>query len=103
MRLLFDKQELEEVGKPTQSDLLWTAFMCPLFLVLGGISAFRLIRASIGYELTLSAVFDKTLSLSGGVITFAAGISLYIVILLITLVGLWWCAVQVQRWYYWRK
>jgi hypothetical protein len=103
MRLLFDKQELEDVGKPTRSDLLWAAFVFPIFSGLAVVSAYRLIRAALGHDLTLSAIFEKSLSFAGGSLTFAAGIGFYVAVLLIACVGLWWCAVQMQRWHYWRR
>lgn len=103
MRLLFDKQELEDVGKPTREDLLWAAFTFPLFASLAGVCGYRLIRVAIGYDLTFSAFFDRTLSATGGGPSFAAGIVLYLAIFLIALAGLWWCAIQAQRWWYWRK
>ena len=103
VKYLLTEEELLEDGRPTRSDIFWTLLGGPLVALQVTVSIWRLVSAAFGKPLIVSGWFDITVSTASPWWHLAGGVMCHLVILIALSFVLWGCAVQIQRWWFWRK
>ncbi|MXO52279.1 hypothetical protein GRI42_13275 [Erythrobacter gaetbuli] len=102
-KYLLTEEELLVDGRPTRSDIFWALLGGPLVALQVTVSIWRLVSAAFGKPLIVSGWFDITVSTASPWWHLVAGVMFHLVILTILSLVLWGCAMQIQRWRFWRK
>ena len=100
--LWHSRSELEEEGRPARKELFWAVAVTPLLLSQIVDWTIRIIQGFQGEPLEISSWFDIYASWSEPTWHFAAGVALYVALIVFALLLLWACTLQFQRWLYWR-
>ena len=100
---LLTEEELLADGRPTRSDMFWVLVGGPLVALQVGVTIWRLVNAAFGKPLVVSGWFDIAVSAASPWWHLVAGVAFHLVILTILSLVLWGCAMQIQRWWFWRK
>jgi len=100
--LLYPQAELEEEGPPSRKEMFWALAAIPVLLLQITVWSLRVIRGFRGEPLQLSSSLGIEVRPTDPSWHFAAGVALYLVAIVFALLMLWVCAVQFQRWSYWR-
>ena len=102
-KFLLTDEELLADGRPTRSEMLWLLVGGPLIALQVGVTISRLVNAAFGKPLLVSNWFEITVSTTSPWWHFVAGVTFHVVILTILSVVLWGGAMQIQRWWFWRR
>ena len=96
------KSLLEAEGRPTRREMFFALVGIPAFLAYIIVFSVRIYRGFRGEPLTISSRLNIEVQLTGDFWYFSAGIALYFMLITLFVLMLWACALQCQRWLYWR-
>lgn len=97
------QRELESNGPPSRRDLIWALAATPLLLSQIVIWTIRVVSSFDGQPLVVSSLLDISVMRAGESWAYLTAVGFYVVASVIVLFLLWGCALEFQRWAYWRR
>jgi hypothetical protein len=94
---------LEEQGPPTRKEMFWAIAVTPLLIAQIASMIRRIVVAFQGDPFQFSIFIPIEVARSGSSWQFAAVIAFYAVLIVFLTIILWACALQLQRWVFWRR
>ena len=101
--LWHSRTELEEQGPPTRKEMFWAIAVTPLLIAQTASMIRRIVVAFQGDPFQISIFIPIEVARSGSSWQFAAVIAFYAVLIVFLTIILWACALQLQRWVFWRR
>lgn len=97
------RSELEAQGPPTRKDKFWAIVVTPLLIAQIASMIRRIVVALQGEPFQISIFIPIEVTRSGSSWQFAAVIAFYAMLIVFLTIILWACALQLQRWVFWRR
>jgi hypothetical protein len=101
--LWHSRSELEAEGPPTKNEMFWVIAVTPLLIAQIASMIRRIVVGFQGDPFQISIFIPIEVTRSGSSWPFAAVIALYAVLIVFLTILLWACALQLQRWAFWRR
>lgn len=95
-------RELEQEGRPGRKELLWVVLALPLLLTQLAIWTYRVFQSFDGQPLIISDTAGIVVHRSAPLWQYVGGLTFYLVLMVLNIALVWACALQIQRWLYWR-
>ena len=94
--------ELEREGRPSRRELAWATIAIPFLLTVLTVWTHRVWRSFDGHPLEISGLLGISVRKAGPTWHYIGGLAFYAVLIIGCFLVLWACALQMQRWLYWR-